>query len=177
MSQWDVDACRCRHGDLRYVVIVMPLAHSLRSRDSGIFHILLPPWPSFGSPRTLWLHAKHIPVCGCVMSLISQPTEGCLRWPSHGGEGSPPTTAPRRRVSTPMSWTCDSCWALYWQCHPRKLGLKRSFSLQFCKKACSRYRRTPGCGGCVAIFACRPNCSWTLSFLRCVALSSLTMWY
>jgi hypothetical protein len=40
-----------------------------------------------------------------------------------------------------------------------------------------QYRCTTGCDGCAMISACGPDSSWALSFLRCVALPGLTMWY
>jgi hypothetical protein len=40
-----------------------------------------------------------------------------------------------------------------------------------------QYRRTTDCDGCAVISACRPDGSWTLSFLSCVALPGLMMWY
>jgi hypothetical protein len=76
--------------------------------------------------ETFRLSSKHFPACECVVSLIS-----------HGGEGSPPTVAPRRRGSTRMSRSYNSWWTLHRKRHPRELGLRRSFSflsLCFAKK-------------------------------------------
>jgi hypothetical protein len=67
-------------------------------------------------PALRWRYKLGVPTFG-----------GCLRQPSLGEEGSPPTVAPRRWGSTPMSWTCGLWWALYRKRHPRELGLSRSF--------------------------------------------------
>jgi hypothetical protein len=125
----------------------MSPASSFRPRGFEGFY---PAGPSQPSLRDLWylqFPAKHDDhsffMSEGVMSLKNPTSGGCWQLLSCGVKGSPPTIAPRRRGSTPMSQTCNYWRASYEKCHPHELDLRLCSSFHWRrKKAHVRYRRT-----------------------------------